>query len=122
MVPPASSSRPRDDVGEERAQAPIRWPHLNPRTLGLAGLWAVGAFVALALPAMIVSPATKNPPTADVWLAFGCTLLGTAIMMSAVSLLWRHFRDAGVFVLGMVPAVVCIAGGAMLAAAKIGAS
>lgn len=122
MTTPASTRPPRPEDTEARAQAPIRWPHLNPFALGMIALWAVGVLVALALPATIVSPTATNPPTGDVWLALGCTVLGAAIMMVAVSLLWRRVRDGGLFVLGMVPAFVCIAGGAMLAAAKIGAS
>lgn len=122
MTTPASARQRRPEDTEARAQPPIRWPHPNPFALGMVILWAVGLLVALALPATIVSPTAKNPPTGDVWLALGCTVLGAAIMISAASLLWRRVRDGGLFVLGMVPAFVCIAGGAMLAAAKIGAS
>jgi nitrate reductase gamma subunit len=122
MTTPASTRQRRPEDTEARAQPPIRWPHPNPFALGMIAIWAVGLLVALALPATIVSPTAKNPPTGDVWLALGCTVLGAAIMIGATSLLWRRVRDGGLFVLGMVPAFVCIAGGAMLAAAKIGAS
>jgi len=122
MTTPGSTRQHRLEDTDVRAQPPIRWPRLNAFALGLVALWAVGLLVALALPAMIVSPTATNPPTGDVWLALGCTVLGATIMMGAISVLWRRVRDGGLFVLGMVPAAVCIVGGAMLTAAKIGAS
>jgi len=60
MVTPAAGNQHRQDVAEERAQAPIRWPHPNSHDISLVGLWAVGIFVALFLPALFVAP-TANP-------------------------------------------------------------
>ena len=64
MVTPASDSRPRDDASETRAQAPIRWPHFNATSVGLALLWAVGVFVAIFVPAFIVSPSVRTASSA----------------------------------------------------------
>jgi hypothetical protein len=119
MVPPASSSRPRDDVGEERAQAPIRWPHLNAVSVGLVVLWAVGVFVAIFVPALIVSPSARTAPPREVWTAFTATIVGAGIMITAASLLWRRSRDVAYFIMGAVPAFAGIAGGAIFAGAKL---
>jgi hypothetical protein len=119
MVTPAAGNQPRQDVAEERAQAPIRWPHPNSRDVSLVGLWAVGIFVALFLPALFVAPTAKNPPHGDVWLAFGSTVVGSLIMLGAASLLWRRKEDASVMLMGAVPAVSCIAGGVILTATKL---
>jgi hypothetical protein len=83
-------------------------------------LWAAGLLVALALPAAIVNPTAENPPAGDVRLALGCTVLGSIIMIISAVILQRRTRDSGLLVLGLVPAAVCIAGGAILAASKIG--
>jgi hypothetical protein len=114
MATPAST---RDD---QRAQPPIRWPHPTRGSLGLVALWAVGLVVALLVPAAFVSPTAKNPPTGDVLLAFGSTLLGAAIMVAISMILWRRMKDASVLVMGIVPAVAVVAGGVILAATKIG--
>jgi hypothetical protein len=103
----------------ERAQPPIRWPRPDRPTLTLVGLWAVGVFVALFVPALFVAPTAKNPPAGQVWLAFSSTVIGAIIMLASVFALWRRNRDSAVFVLGTVPAVACVAGGIILAATKL---
>ena len=119
MVTPAAGNQHRQDVAEERAQAPIRWPHPNSRDLSLVALWAVGIFVALFLPALFVAPTAKNPAHGQVFLAFGSTLVGSAIMLAAAGLLWRRKSDASLLLMGAVPAVSCIAGGIILTATKL---
>jgi len=119
MVTPTAGNTHRPGVPEERAQAPIRWPHPNSRDLSLVGLWAVGIFVALFVPALFVAPTAKNPPTGDVWLAFGSTLVGSAVMLAAAGMLWRRKADASLLLMGAVPAVSCVAGGVILAATKL---
>lgn len=104
---------------QQRAQAPIRWPHPDGTTLALVGVWAVGVFVALFVPALFVAPTAKNPPSGQVWLAFSSTIVGAAVMLLAAFGLWRRNKDSAVLVLGGVPAVACVAGGIILAAAKL---
>jgi hypothetical protein len=108
---------PRDP--QERAQAPIRWPRPDPATLGFVGVWAVGIFVAVFVPALIVPPNEKHPATGAVWLAFSTTVVGATVMMLTAVGLWRRGRDSSVFVMGAVPAVSCVAGGIILAATKL---
>jgi hypothetical protein len=119
MVTPASSSRSQEDVTEDRAQPPIRWPHPTLAHAGLVALWGVGVFVAIFVPAFIVSPGARTAPSGDVWLAFGTTVVGAGIMILAASLLWRRTRDVAYFVMGAVPAFAGLAGGAIFAAAKL---
>ena len=119
MVTPASDSRPRDDASETRAQAPIRWPHFNATSVGLALLWAVGVFVAIFVPAFIVSPSVRTAPPRDVWTAFTATIVGALVMIFASSMLWRRSRDVGFFIIGSVPAFAGIVGGAIFAASKL---
>lgn len=118
MVTPATR-RTRPDVSENRAQPPIRWPRPDRRSLGLVALWAVGLVVALLVPAVIVSPTADNPPTGDVILALGATLLGAAVMLGASLILWRRSKDASVTVFGLVPAVACVVGGVIMTASKL---
>jgi peptidoglycan/LPS O-acetylase OafA/YrhL len=82
-------------------------------------VWAVGVLIALFVPALFVAPTAKNPPTGDVWLAFGSTLVGSAVMIGAATALWRRKADSSVLLMGLVPAVACVAGGVILAASKL---
>jgi hypothetical protein len=118
MVTPSSGGAPQQ-VGEDRAQPPIRWPHPSQKDLGLIALWAVGIFVALFVPALFVAPTAHHPPTGDVLKAFGSTVVGSAIMIAAAAALWREKADASILLMGVVPAVSCIAGGVILTASKL---
>lgn len=102
-----------------RAQAPIRWPHPDGTTLALFALWLLGVAVALVVPALIVPPTADAQAAARVWTAFGFTVLGSGIMVAAVVGLWRRSGQAGILVLGIIPAVSCIAGGLIIAATKL---
>jgi hypothetical protein len=123
MVTPAPPDRRRaslpDRGADDRAQAPIRWPHPDRSTVGLIALWAVGLLVALFLPALIVAPTVTHPPVGHVWLAFGSTVAGSLVMLGATGLLWRRRGDASVMLMGAVPAFACVAGGCILAASKL---
>jgi uncharacterized membrane protein YcjF (UPF0283 family) len=111
------------DVGpaeEERAQAPIRWPHPDRFTLGLIAVWVVGLIIALAVPATIVPPTARHPSTGQTWFAFAFTLLGALIMLAASIVQYRRSRDASVFTFGGVSAIAVIVGGIILVATKLG--
>jgi hypothetical protein len=121
-TPPPSSAehgRPGEAAAPERAMAPIRWPRPNGPTLGLIGLWVVGVIIALFVPALIVAPGAKSPPAGDVAWAFTTTVVGAAVMLLASFGLWRRTGEAGVTVMGAVPAAACVAGGIILAATKL---
>lgn len=119
MVTPASSNRRRADAGEERAQAPIRWPHPSGASVALVGLWVAGLALALFVPAAIVSPMAVTAPAGRVWTAFTITIVGSLVMVAAATLLWRRTRDAAFFIMGAVPAFATIAGGSIFAASKL---
>ena len=118
MVTPTPGGS-RQQVEDERAQPPIRWPHPSRKDLGLIALWAIGIFVALFVPALFVAPTAQHPPAADVWKAFASTVVGSAIMLGAAMTLWRQKADSSILLMGVVPAVSCIAGGFILAASKL---
>jgi hypothetical protein len=117
MVTP--SSRQQEDASPPRAQPPIRWPRPNPGSVALVALWAAGAFVALFVPAFLVSPTVETAPPRDVWTAFTLTVVGALIMILASALLWRRGRDASVLIMGAIPAFATIVGGAILTASKL---
>jgi uncharacterized membrane protein len=114
---------PAQNVGpaeEERAQAPIRWPRPDRFTLGLIVVWVVGLVVALAVPALIVSPTERHPSTGATWLAFAFTLIGALAMLAASYVHYRRTRDPSVFTLGSVAGISLIVGGIILVATKLG--
>jgi hypothetical protein len=87
--------------------------------MGLVALWAVGAFVALFVPALIVSPMAQTAPSRNVWIAFTATIAGAAIMVAASVVLWRRRNDAAVLIMGGIPAFATIAGGVILTASRL---
>jgi hypothetical protein len=119
MATQTSRGRRRPDGSTERAQPPIRWPRPDRSWLGLFAVWVVGLVVALFIPASIVTPGAKNPPSGDVWLAFSATLVGAAIMIAVSFLFWRRKGDASVLIMGAIPAVATVVGGIILTASKL---
>jgi hypothetical protein len=85
----------------------------------MVALWVAGLLVALAVPALVVSPGAQTAPTGRIWLAFAVTVTGAAMMLAAVLALYRRVRDSSVLTLGVVPAVAVVAGGIILAVTKI---
>ncbi|HYY11391.1 MAG TPA: hypothetical protein VE781_10650 [Kineosporiaceae bacterium] len=65
-----------DPTSDGRAQAPIRWPRPDRRTLVLVVVWVIGVVIALAVPAAIVPPNEKHPSAGQTWLAFAFTMGG----------------------------------------------
>jgi peptidoglycan/LPS O-acetylase OafA/YrhL len=114
---------PAHDVGptadDDRAQAPIRWPRPDRRTIVLAAVWLVGLLVALVVPAFIVSPTARNPSAGQAWLAFAFTMLGAGVMLAASMVHYRRKRDASVLTLGGVSAAALVLGGIILVATKL---
>ncbi len=115
---------PAHDVGssnDNRAQAPIRWPRPERRTVVLIAVWVVGLVIALAIPAAIVPPSTKNPAVGQTWTAFAFTMLGALVMGAASIAHYRNKRDTSVLTLGGVAAAALVLGGIILVASKLGA-
>ena len=124
MVSPAPDRRApdrsrREDLEQPRAQPPIRWPRPDPVWLGYVALWAAGLFLALFVPALLVSPSARTAPPREVWTAFAATVAGSIVMIGAAALLWRRTRDAAPLIMGGIPAFATIAGGAILTASKL---
>ena len=117
----ATGPAPRSDhptTEAPRAQPPIRWPRPDAATLRSVGVWVLGLIIALAVPALIVSPGAKSAPIGRVLTALAFTFIGAGVMLLASYGLWRRHRDPLVFVAGAVPAIACVAGGVIIAASK----
>jgi hypothetical protein len=123
----ANTSAPRDPAGSgaapagttARAQPPIRWPRPDAVGVVLILFWLVGVALALAVPALIVSPGETTAPTEDVIWALVSTVIGTLVMLISSYLLYRRTHEVGFAVLGGVPAASCLAMGIVLAATKL---
>ncbi|MGZ4625882.1 MAG: hypothetical protein ACXV3S_06255 [Kineosporiaceae bacterium] len=114
---------PAHDIGpstDERAQAPIRWPRPDPGTLILGAIYFVGLIIALAVPALIVPPSSRNPDVGRTWFAFLFTLIGAGIMLVSALLEFRRKRDSMILTLALVSAITVFLGGIILVATKLG--
>ena len=103
----------------QRAQPPIRWPHPGRTALVCTTLWVLGLVIALAVPALVVPPTAVHASLARAWTAFCFTVLGAALVLGSTVLAWRRSGDSSILTLGAVPAGTLIAGGIILATAKI---
>jgi hypothetical protein len=112
-------SQPPAARADDRAQPPIRWPHPNRYSAFTIALWGLGLIIALLIPASIVPLSQKAASVADVWTAFGFTVLGALIMMGATGWRFRMTKDSGILLLGIVPATSIIIGGVILATVKV---
>ena len=114
---------PAHDVGptgENRAQAPIRWPRPDRGSVLLGVIWVVGLLIALAVPALIVPPSATNPDVGRTWFAFLFTVIGAGIMIVVSLLQFRRKRDGAILTLGSVSAIAVFLGGIILVATKLG--
>jgi heme/copper-type cytochrome/quinol oxidase subunit 4 len=116
----AGSAHDVGPAGEERAQAPIRWPRPDKFTLGLIVAWLVGLVVALAVPAFIVPPTAQHPSTGQTWFAFAFTLIGALIMLTVSTLHYRREHEFTVATMATVCAIAVVVGGIILVATKLG--
>ncbi len=114
MSTPTSTGRPEGGA-EQRAQAPIRWPHPDSTTLTAIALWVVGLVIALLVPAAIVPPGSETAEPSKIWTAFAVSVVGAAIMLGATVFYWRRRGDAAVLILGLVPAFSTVVGGVIFA-------
>jgi hypothetical protein len=114
---------PAHDVGstgDNRAQAPIRWPRPDRGSVVLGAIWVIGLLIALAVPALIVPPNATHPNVGRTWFAFLFTVLGAAIMVGVSLFQFRRKRDGSILTLGTVSAIAVFLGGIILVATKLG--
>jgi hypothetical protein len=105
--------------GQDKALAPIRWPHPGWKTLSLIGLWMVGGLLAVFVPALIVPPTAGRAPTGEVLAALSCTLAGAAVMAGVGFTFLRRHEDPVALAFGVVPAITVTIGGLIMAATKL---
>src|SRR3954471_8220906 len=114
---------PAHDVGptgQNRAQAPIRWPRPDAGSVVLAAIWVIGLLIALAVPALIVPPNATHPDVGRTWFAFLFTVIGAGIMLVVSLLQFRRNRDGTILTFGSVSAIAVLLGGIVLVATKLG--
>jgi hypothetical protein len=109
----AGSATQRDSGN--RAQAPIRWPKADATTIGATAVWVVGLVVALAVPALIVPPGSRGADPTDIWTAFAVSVVGAALVLFSMGFLWKRKGEAGLLILGLVPAFATVSGGIIFA-------
>jgi hypothetical protein len=114
---------PAHDVGptgDDRAQAPIRWPRPDRGSVVLGAIWVIGLLIALVVPALIVPPSATNPNVGRTWFAFLFTVIGAGIMIGVSLVQFRRKRDGSILTLGTVSAIAVFLGGIILVATKLG--
>jgi hypothetical protein len=114
---------PAHDVGptgDDRAQAPIRWPRPDRGSVVLGAIWVLGLLIALVVPALIVPPSATNPNVGRTWFAFLFTVIGAGIMIGVSLVQFRRKRDGSILTLGTVSAIAVFLGGIILVATKLG--
>jgi hypothetical protein len=114
----ATETGPRKH-SQDKALAPIRWPHPGRPTLTLIALWTVGLLLAVFVPALIVAPTEGRAPTGEVLLALSCTLVGAAVMAGVGFTFLRRHEDPVATAFGVVPAITVTIGGLIMAATKL---
>lgn len=94
----------------------------KPATTSLVELAGVGAALLFALvaPALVVPPGRANAPTGQVLLAVGLTVLGVLVALAIALLAYRRTRNFSWLIIGLVPSFALLAGGAIMAATKLG--
>ena len=100
---------------ENRAQAPIRWPKADALTITCTVIWLAGLVVALVVPALMVPPGSLDAEPGQVWTAFAVSCVGAAITLFSMGYLWKRKGEAGILLLGMVPAFAAVSGGVIFA-------
>ena len=79
-----------------------------------------GYLLGLLGPALVVPPGAATAPRSRIAVAFSITVLGVIIAMVTSSLAYRRRRNWSWLVIGIVPAISLLVGGAILAATKAG--
>jgi hypothetical protein len=95
----------------------IGWHKDSLVALAVVGL---GYLIGLLGPALVVPPGAKSAPRDRIAVAFSITVLGVIIAMVTASRAYRRRRNWSWLVIGSVPAISLLVGGAILAATKAG--
>lgn len=98
-----------------RAQPPIRWPRPDAPTIIAVLLWVVGLVIALAVPAAIVPPGSRDADPRDVWTAFAVSVVGAAIVLFSMGSVYKRRNEPSALILGLVPAFAVVTGGVIFA-------
>ncbi|MFP5347722.1 MAG: hypothetical protein ACLGIA_11940 [Actinomycetes bacterium] len=113
-----TSHEPTPGPGD-RAVAPVKWPHPGWPTLAMIGIWVVGMFIAVFVPALIVPPTEVGAPGSKVLLAFLATVVGAIVMAVVGSILHKWHNAPLAWSFGLVPAVAVVIGGMIIAMTKL---
>jgi hypothetical protein len=95
----------------------IGWHRESLVSLAVVGL---GYLIALVGPSFVVRPGAASAPNGRILLAFSITVLGVIIAIVAAMLAYRRRHNWSWLVIGSVPAISLLVGGAILAATKAG--
>jgi hypothetical protein len=95
----------------------IRWHRESLVSLAVVGL---GYLIGLVGPSLVVPPGARTAPGGKILVAFSITVVGVVIAIVAAMLAYRRRRNWSWLVIGTVPAISLLVGGAILAATKAG--
>jgi hypothetical protein len=93
----------------------IGWHRESLVSLAVVG---VGYLIGLVGPSLVVPPGARSAPNGKIVVAFSITVVGVIIAVVASMLAYRRRRNWSWLVLGSVPAISLLVGGAILAATK----
>ena len=115
---PSKSPQPLPLRYQNPAVHRIGWHRESLVSLAVVGL---GYLIGLLGPALVVPPGQETAPKAKIAVAFSITVIGVAIAMVTATLAYRRRRNWSWMVIGIVPALSLLLGGAILAATKANA-
>ena len=95
----------------------IGWRKESLVSLAVVGL---GYLIGLVGPSFVVPPGAASAPDGRILAAFSITVLGVVIAVVAAMLAYRRRHNWSWLVIGSVPAISLLVGGAILAATKAG--
>jgi hypothetical protein len=116
-TPSTGSPQPLPLRYDNPARTHIGWHKDSIVHLVVVGL---GYLIGLLGPALVVPPGQKGAPPGRIGAAFSITVLGVAIAVVAASHAYKSRRNWSWLVIGSVPALSLLVGGAILAAVKAG--
>jgi hypothetical protein len=112
---PSGSPKPLPVRFENPALHRIGWHRESLVSLAVVGL---GYVIGLVGPALVVPPGAAQAPSGRITVAFCITVVGVVIAFTAAMLAYRRRRNWSWLVIGSVPAIALLVGGAILAATK----
>jgi uncharacterized BrkB/YihY/UPF0761 family membrane protein len=116
-APSSNDQQPPPLRADNPALHRIRWRKESLVYLAVVGL---GYLIGLVGPSFVVPPGAASAPGDRIVIALAITVLGVAIAMVAAMLAYRRRHNWSWLIIGSVPAIALIVGGAILAATKAG--